>query len=256
MHTQPQVHALTLTLALFEACGQKRRDRKILRQKNGAALTENYSSAPNFSVYRRVTRAPGTAAMLIRGEFRGAALHVLQKPEPKTAKWHDAPAIEGQPADTMGRSDLHGGLGLRNGQRRPGLGSGALYPVTWKRVHEAATRAVLDPVTWLPAAGAAVFAIDDWDAKTSSWAAEHTPIFGSQESAENASGDLLNVLYGGRDSFQRTGIGDSRGIDRDWVRQGPRVNTGIIVDDGLGDPEIQHPIIVRCVHFIDDSLGQ
>jgi membrane-associated phospholipid phosphatase len=39
-----------------------------------------------------------------------------------------------------------------------------------------------------------VFAIDDWDQEASDWAAEHTPIFGSQDNARKASDDLLSIL--------------------------------------------------------------
>jgi len=52
----------------------------------------------------------------------------------------------------------------------------------------------LDPITWLPAAGAIVFTIDDWDEKTSAWATRITPIFGSRESADTASRKLLDGL--------------------------------------------------------------
>src|SRR5689334_5269710 len=84
------------------------------------------------------------------------------------------------------------GCGTLKGGR--GWGQDAIYPVTWQRVQVAATRAVLDPLTWLPAAGAVVFTIDNWDEKTSTWASRHTPIFGSQESADAASSKLLDGL--------------------------------------------------------------
>lgn len=87
---------------------------------------------------------------------------------------------------------LSTGCGTIKGGR--GWGEDAIYPVTWQRVRQAATRAALDPITWLPAAGALVFTIDDWDEKTSAWATRRTPIFGSQESAANASRNLLDGL--------------------------------------------------------------
>lgn len=80
---------------------------------------------------------------------------------------------------------------LPNGR---GWGQDAIYPLQWKRIPQAAKNALLDPATWIPAAGAALFAIDDWDEKTARWATERTPIFGSQETADNASDVMLTAL--------------------------------------------------------------
>jgi len=60
----------------------------------------------------------------------------------------------------------------------------------WNRVRESAIQAARDPWVWAPALGAAVFQIDDWDRRTSDWARTHTPVFGSQHSAEDWSDDL------------------------------------------------------------------
>jgi len=73
-------------------------------------------------------------------------------------------------------------------------GRDALYPVQWKRIPQAAKRALLDPGTWLPAVGAAVFTIDDFDQKTADWASANTPIFGSQSAANDASDWLRDAL--------------------------------------------------------------
>jgi hypothetical protein len=73
---------------------------------------------------------------------------------------------------------------LENGR---GWGQDAIYPVSWERVGKAARRAVLDPGTWAPAVGSAVFAIDDWDERTADWASEKHPVFGSQRFAEDYS---------------------------------------------------------------------
>ena len=73
-------------------------------------------------------------------------------------------------------------------------GHDALYPVQWARIPQAAKRALLDPATWVPAAGAAVFKIDNWDRKTSDWASQHTPVFGSKQTANDASDWLRNAL--------------------------------------------------------------
>lgn len=69
-------------------------------------------------------------------------------------------------------------------------GRDALYPIQWDRIPRAAARALVDPATWLPAMGASVFAIDDFDRRVSDWAIEHTPVFGSKATA----GDVSDVL--------------------------------------------------------------
>jgi len=77
------------------------------------------------------------------------------------------------------------GCGTLEGDR--GWGQDAIYPVRWERIPQAAKRALLDPVTWAPAVGAAVFAIDDFDQRVSDWAVDRHPIFGSEQGAEDYS---------------------------------------------------------------------
>jgi hypothetical protein len=60
----------------------------------------------------------------------------------------------------------------------------------WERVSASASQAARDPWVWAPLIGAAAFQIDDWDRRTSDWARDHTPVFGSQRSAEDWSDDL------------------------------------------------------------------
>lgn len=60
----------------------------------------------------------------------------------------------------------------------------------WERVREAAANAGRDPWVWLPVAGALAFQIDGLDRRTSDWAREHTPVFGSTGNAERWSDDL------------------------------------------------------------------
>jgi hypothetical protein len=63
----------------------------------------------------------------------------------------------------------------------------------WERVQSSAINAAKDPWTWGPLLGAAAFQIDDFDERTSDWAREHTPVFGSQNSAEQWSDDLRSA---------------------------------------------------------------
>jgi hypothetical protein len=58
------------------------------------------------------------------------------------------------------------------------------------RVRASAVDAARDPWVWGPLIGAAAFQIDDLDRRTSNWARDHTPVFGSQRSAEDWSDDL------------------------------------------------------------------
>lgn len=74
-----------------------------------------------------------------------------------------------------------------------GWGEGATLTPGWERVRESAANAAKDPWTWGPLIGAAAFQIDDFDRRTSDWAREHTPVFGSQNSAEQWSDDLRSA---------------------------------------------------------------
>ena len=63
----------------------------------------------------------------------------------------------------------------------------------WDRVRSSAVDAARNPWVWAPLIGAAAFQIDDLDRRTSDWAREHTPVFGSQSNAENWSDDLRSA---------------------------------------------------------------
>ena len=71
-----------------------------------------------------------------------------------------------------------------------GWGEEATLAPGWERVGLAARNAAADPWVWGPLVGVAVFQIDNWDREVSDWAREGTPIFGSQQSAEQWSDDL------------------------------------------------------------------
>lgn len=74
-----------------------------------------------------------------------------------------------------------------------GWGESATLLPGWERVQTSAVNAAKDPWTWAPLLGAAAFQIDDFDRRTSDWAREHTPVFGSQRSAEQWSDDLRSA---------------------------------------------------------------
>jgi hypothetical protein len=89
---------------------------------------------------------------------------------------------------------LIGGCGtMPNGR---GWGQDATLFPGWEKVGHAALNAALSPATWLPAAGAAVMQIDNWDHRVSDYASRRTPIFGSQKNAQDYSDYFLAASEG------------------------------------------------------------
>src|SRR5450631_3645211 len=85
---------------------------------------------------------------------------------------------------------------LPNGK---GWGEGSTMSPGWDKVGKAAYNAMASPFTWVPVAGAAILQIDNWDHKISNWASDKTPVFGSQQNADNWSNYLLytsGAIYG------------------------------------------------------------
>ena len=101
---------------------------------------------------------------------------------------------------------------LSNGR---GWGQDAIYPVDFKKIPRAALNALVDPQTFVPAAGALVFGLSKWDKKVSHWATEHTPIFGSVQNAKNDAVYFEIPLY---TEVFITAIATPSGDDsKDWV---------------------------------------
>jgi membrane-associated phospholipid phosphatase len=75
------------------------------------------------------------------------------------------------------------GCGTLNNGRR--WGQDAIFPVDLNKIPRAALNALVDPQTFVPAAGALVFGLSKWDKKVSHWATGHTPIFGSTTNAQD-----------------------------------------------------------------------
>jgi hypothetical protein len=63
-------------------------------------------------------------------------------------------------------------------------------PFGWERIGRAARNAALAPETWAPVAGALVLQMGDADRKIQTYAAQQTPLFGSQRNADQRSDDL------------------------------------------------------------------
>ncbi|MHC4475975.1 MAG: phosphatase PAP2 family protein [Planctomycetota bacterium] len=71
--------------------------------------------------------------------------------------------------------------------------------VVWpdgKRLRNAAWNALRDPRTIIPAVGAGVFAVEEFDKNVSNWATKCNPIFGSEDAARDWSDDLRWALRG------------------------------------------------------------
>jgi len=75
---------------------------------------------------------------------------------------------------------------LSNGR---GWGQDAIFPVDPKKIPRAALNALVDPQTFVPAAGALAFGLSKWDKEVSHSATDHTPIFGSTQNAANDRSD-------------------------------------------------------------------
>lgn len=85
----------------------------------------------------------------------------------------------------------------------------------WDRVGKAAYSALVSPLTWGPAAGAAILQIGHWDKNLSKWASDKTPVFGSRKNAEKWSDYLVytsGAIYG--TTALLTPSGDNKG---EWV---------------------------------------
>jgi membrane-associated phospholipid phosphatase len=102
---------------------------------------------------------------------------------PKTG--HRTPKTVLLPSLLLAAALIFTGCGsLANGR---GWGQDATLFPGWDRLGRAALNAALEPETWAPAAGAALFQIGALDRNLTNWAAKHTPIFQSQNNADTAS---------------------------------------------------------------------
>jgi hypothetical protein len=70
-----------------------------------------------------------------------------------------------------------------------------MYPVNLKRVSRAAYNAFFDLQTLVPAVGALICAVDDFDEEVSDWATKNNPIFGSEDAAKKASDYLAGAIH-------------------------------------------------------------
>lgn len=75
----------------------------------------------------------------------------------------------------------------------PLLGENLTSAPGWARLKQATVQAMNDPNVWATLAAAALLQVDDLDQRLSDQLIEHTPLFGSQSNAENASDDFASA---------------------------------------------------------------
>ena len=82
---------------------------------------------------------------------------------------------------------------LPNGR---GWGQDATLLPGWQKIRKAAVDAIRAPEIWVPAGTALILQVGNMDEKLSEWAVEKTPVYGSNENADEASDKLRNVARG------------------------------------------------------------
>jgi membrane-associated phospholipid phosphatase len=86
--------------------------------------------------------------------------------------------------------------GCATPRRQNSWGNDPIWPLDKERLSKAAYNALIDPQTYIPAAGALIFTIDHWDRRASDRLSQDNPIFGSQTNAEDYSNFMLWALVG------------------------------------------------------------
>ena len=126
---------------------------------------------------------------------------------------------------------------LPNGQR---WGENASFP-SWDKLKSTAWKAARDPQTWVPLAGALVLSVGDLDEDLSDWAIRETPLFGSEDSADDASDDMrvamgLTTLVSALSTPGGTGSAEWAGAkSRGLLVEASAVVLTASVTDGLKD---------------------
>jgi hypothetical protein len=75
-------------------------------------------------------------------------------------------------------------------------GQDATLSPGWEKVQPAAIDAARSPMTWAPLLAAGLLQIDNADENLSAWASDDTPIFGSRQTADTSSTDLMRASVG------------------------------------------------------------
>ena len=97
-----------------------------------------------------------------------------------------------------------------------GWGENATLHPGWERIGNAARKSALSPHVWIPTGAALLLQIDHADERISDWATENTPVFGSNDQAEDASNILL---YSSIALFGATALATPSGNESgEWIR--------------------------------------
>jgi membrane-associated phospholipid phosphatase len=97
-----------------------------------------------------------------------------------------------------------------------GWGQDALTGLEGRKIAAAAYNAFMDVQTLVPAVGAIIFTINDFDGKVSDWATDHNPVFGSKGTALNFGDAALYTLYA---ETAITALATPSGDDSDqWIK--------------------------------------
>ena len=125
--------------------------------------------------------------------------------------------------------------GSRNMTTQHGAwGAEATVKPGWSRLGAAAKRALRDPQTWVPAAGATLFLVTDWDQSVSAWATREHPLFGSQLAASNASDDMRDIAkYGALATALLTPNGNNLATTANGKLKGIGLQIGASVTTGF-----------------------
>lgn len=129
---------------------------------------------------------------------------------------------------------------LADGRR---WGEVTLWPST-EHVKQCAVRAACEPTTWVPAAGAVVFAFGDLDEEVVEWAVDERPIFGSAENAQDINEAFVRALnYANYGTALVTPSGDrpvgwtiakAQGIGIEWGIRQVVLGTTIALKEATG----------------------
>jgi len=104
--------------------------------------------------------------------------------------------------------------GCASSPQGPYWGADATATPGWGRLGEAAWEAARDPFTWAPALGAAGLQIGDADDEIAEWANEETPLFGSRDTADDASDGLRAASWG---AYALAGLFAPVAAQGDWL---------------------------------------
>ncbi len=143
---------------------------------------------------------------------------------------------------------LSGCATLPEGQ---GWGADVTMAPGWSRVGVSALEAVQNPRIWAPLAAAAVFQIDGWDRKASTWARTNTPVFGSEQNAADWSDRLRSAsAY----AFVISVLATPSGADpKQWVLDKAR---GVLVDGAAIIATDEESALVKNVAARERPNGQ